>query len=187
MSAAQGRQDHGPPIGVIDIGSNSVRLVVYEGLTRSPTPDLQRKGPRRARPRGAVDRAAGRRRSGEGACSAQTVPRAVRPHAGRTTAGARHRGVPRRHERQGFHRRGRAHLPHQDRGDLRQARGRAFRARRGLGIPSARRHRRRPRRRLARTHRPARAQGPARASRCRSAASRSPTFPRARSRRPRRS
>jgi len=33
---AQGRLDHGPPIAVIDIGSNSVRLVVYEGLTRSP-------------------------------------------------------------------------------------------------------------------------------------------------------
>jgi len=36
--AAQGRLDHGPPVGVIDIGSNSVRLVVYEGVTRSPTP-----------------------------------------------------------------------------------------------------------------------------------------------------
>lgn len=35
---AQGRLDFGPPIAVIDIGSNSVRLVVYEGLTRSPTP-----------------------------------------------------------------------------------------------------------------------------------------------------
>jgi exopolyphosphatase/guanosine-5'-triphosphate,3'-diphosphate pyrophosphatase len=35
---AQGRLDYGPPIGVIDIGSNSVRLVVYEGITRSPTP-----------------------------------------------------------------------------------------------------------------------------------------------------
>jgi exopolyphosphatase / guanosine-5'-triphosphate,3'-diphosphate pyrophosphatase len=34
---AQGRLDDGPPIGVIDIGSNSVRLVIYEGLTRSPT------------------------------------------------------------------------------------------------------------------------------------------------------
>src|ERR1700746_3008392 len=34
---AQGRLDHGPPIAVIDIGSNSVRLVVFEGLTRSPT------------------------------------------------------------------------------------------------------------------------------------------------------
>jgi exopolyphosphatase / guanosine-5'-triphosphate,3'-diphosphate pyrophosphatase len=36
-SDAQGRLNHGPPIAVIDIGSNSVRLVVYEGLTRSPT------------------------------------------------------------------------------------------------------------------------------------------------------
>ena len=35
---AQGRLDDGPPIAVVDIGSNSVRLVVYEGLTRSPTP-----------------------------------------------------------------------------------------------------------------------------------------------------
>jgi exopolyphosphatase/guanosine-5'-triphosphate,3'-diphosphate pyrophosphatase len=34
---AQGRLDDGPPIAVVDIGSNSVRLVVYEGLTRSPT------------------------------------------------------------------------------------------------------------------------------------------------------
>jgi exopolyphosphatase / guanosine-5'-triphosphate,3'-diphosphate pyrophosphatase len=35
---AQGRLDCGSPVAVIDIGSNSVRLVVYEGLTRSPTP-----------------------------------------------------------------------------------------------------------------------------------------------------
>ena len=34
---APGRLADGPPLGVIDIGSNSVRLVVYEGLTRSPT------------------------------------------------------------------------------------------------------------------------------------------------------
>lgn len=33
-----GRLRKGAVIGVIDIGSNSVRLVVYEGLTRSPTP-----------------------------------------------------------------------------------------------------------------------------------------------------
>src|SRR5579872_990802 len=31
-----GDAEHGPPIAVIDIGSNSVRLVVYESLTRSP-------------------------------------------------------------------------------------------------------------------------------------------------------
>ena len=36
------------PIGVVDIGSNSVRLVVYEGAIRAPHPDIQRKGPVRA-------------------------------------------------------------------------------------------------------------------------------------------
>ncbi len=40
---AQGRLDHGPAVAVIDIGSNSVRLVVYEGLTRSPTPIFNEK------------------------------------------------------------------------------------------------------------------------------------------------
>jgi exopolyphosphatase/guanosine-5'-triphosphate,3'-diphosphate pyrophosphatase len=35
---APARLDDGPPVAVVDIGSNSVRLVVYEGLTRSPTP-----------------------------------------------------------------------------------------------------------------------------------------------------
>ena len=43
VKAAQGRLDHGPPVGVVDIGSNSVRLVVYEGLTRSPTPIFNEK------------------------------------------------------------------------------------------------------------------------------------------------
>jgi exopolyphosphatase / guanosine-5'-triphosphate,3'-diphosphate pyrophosphatase len=40
---AQGRLDYGMPIAVIDIGSNSVRLVAYEGLTRSPTPIFNEK------------------------------------------------------------------------------------------------------------------------------------------------
>ena len=40
---AQGRLDYGAPIAVIDIGSNSVRLVAYEGLTRSPTPIFNEK------------------------------------------------------------------------------------------------------------------------------------------------
>jgi exopolyphosphatase/guanosine-5'-triphosphate,3'-diphosphate pyrophosphatase len=40
---AQGRLDQGPPTAVIDIGSNSVRLVVYEALTRSPTPIFNEK------------------------------------------------------------------------------------------------------------------------------------------------
>ena len=43
MNIAQGRLDHGPPVAVVDIGSNSVRLVVYEGLTRSPTPIFNEK------------------------------------------------------------------------------------------------------------------------------------------------
>src|SRR5258708_34788254 len=43
MNIAQGRLDYGPPIAVIDIGSNSVRLVAYEGLTRSPTPIFNEK------------------------------------------------------------------------------------------------------------------------------------------------
>src|SRR5436189_5819404 len=43
MNIAQGRLDYGPPVGVIDIGSNSVRLVVYEGLTRALTPIFNEK------------------------------------------------------------------------------------------------------------------------------------------------
>jgi len=35
---AQGRLRKLSPVAIIDIGSNSVRLVVYEGLARSPTP-----------------------------------------------------------------------------------------------------------------------------------------------------
>ena len=35
---AQGRLKIGQPVAIIDIGSNSVRLVAYEGLARSLTP-----------------------------------------------------------------------------------------------------------------------------------------------------
>ncbi len=37
-AAGEGASRSGPPVAIIDIGSNSVRLVAYEGLTRSPTP-----------------------------------------------------------------------------------------------------------------------------------------------------
>jgi exopolyphosphatase/guanosine-5'-triphosphate,3'-diphosphate pyrophosphatase len=37
-SEAQGRLKIGLPVAIIDIGSNSVRLVAYEGLSRAPTP-----------------------------------------------------------------------------------------------------------------------------------------------------
>ena len=40
---AQGRIHTAPPVAVIDIGSNSVRLVVYEGLARSLTPIFNEK------------------------------------------------------------------------------------------------------------------------------------------------
>jgi exopolyphosphatase / guanosine-5'-triphosphate,3'-diphosphate pyrophosphatase len=40
---APGRLPLGRPVAVIDIGSNSVRLVVYEGLVRSPTPIFNEK------------------------------------------------------------------------------------------------------------------------------------------------
>jgi exopolyphosphatase / guanosine-5'-triphosphate,3'-diphosphate pyrophosphatase len=40
---APGRLPLGRPIAVIDIGSNSVRLVVYEGLVRAPTPIFNEK------------------------------------------------------------------------------------------------------------------------------------------------
>jgi exopolyphosphatase / guanosine-5'-triphosphate,3'-diphosphate pyrophosphatase len=38
LEQPKGRLDDGPSVAVIDIGSNSVRVVVYEGLTRAPTP-----------------------------------------------------------------------------------------------------------------------------------------------------
>ncbi|GGH21284.1 exopolyphosphatase [Alsobacter metallidurans] len=40
---AQGRLKVGAPVAIIDIGSNSVRLVAYEGQTRSPTPIFNEK------------------------------------------------------------------------------------------------------------------------------------------------
>jgi tetratricopeptide (TPR) repeat protein len=38
-----GRKGELEPIGVVDIGSNSVRLVIYEGAVRSPTPIFNEK------------------------------------------------------------------------------------------------------------------------------------------------
>jgi exopolyphosphatase / guanosine-5'-triphosphate,3'-diphosphate pyrophosphatase len=38
MDTAPGRLKVGRPVAIIDIGSNSVRLVAYEGLTRAPVP-----------------------------------------------------------------------------------------------------------------------------------------------------
>ncbi len=43
LNEAPSRLHHLEPVAVVDIGSNSVRLVVYEGLTRSPTPIFNEK------------------------------------------------------------------------------------------------------------------------------------------------
>jgi exopolyphosphatase/guanosine-5'-triphosphate,3'-diphosphate pyrophosphatase len=43
QEVACGRLSLGPPVAVIDIGSNSVRLVVYEAVSRSPTPMFNEK------------------------------------------------------------------------------------------------------------------------------------------------
>ncbi|MGL4240323.1 MAG: Ppx/GppA family phosphatase [Beijerinckiaceae bacterium] len=43
MSDAKGRLNIADPVAVIDVGSNSVRLVAYEGLTRAPTPVFNEK------------------------------------------------------------------------------------------------------------------------------------------------
>jgi exopolyphosphatase/guanosine-5'-triphosphate,3'-diphosphate pyrophosphatase len=43
VAEAPGRLPLGRPVAVVDIGSNSVRLVVYEGLSRSPTPIFNEK------------------------------------------------------------------------------------------------------------------------------------------------
>jgi exopolyphosphatase/guanosine-5'-triphosphate,3'-diphosphate pyrophosphatase len=41
--SAPGRLPVGDPVAIVDIGSNSVRLVAYEGLTRAPTPIFNEK------------------------------------------------------------------------------------------------------------------------------------------------
>ena len=87
IAVAQGRLDHGPPIAVIDIGSNSVRLVVYEGLTRSPTPIFNEKVLAGLGREVQIDRPARARCDREGARRAHALPRAVRHHAGRAAAG----------------------------------------------------------------------------------------------------
>ena len=112
QSCAQGRLDHGPPVAVIDIGSNSVRLVVYEGLTRSPTPIFNEK----------VLAGLGREVQSTGLLAADAVEkaldalrrfRALCDTMRRQAAVVRRdRRLPRRRERPGLHRRGRADLRH---------------------------------------------------------------------------
>ena len=55
---AQAFGDRGKPVAIVDIGSNSVRLVAYEGLSRAPTPIFNEKAmcaPRQGRRRPPAD------------------------------------------------------------------------------------------------------------------------------------
>ena len=146
------------PIGVVDIGSNSVRLVVYEGAVRSPTPIFNEKvlcglgrqvgstgrlgeRERRARARGAEplqgDRAHPRRQERR---APSPPPPAAMPRTARDFIARGERALRR---------------PHPD--PVRPARGRARRQRHHDGLPHARRHCRRPRRRQPGDHRGRRA------------------------------
>lgn len=64
---AQGRLHHLDPVAVVDIGSNSVRLVIYEGAVRSPTPLFNEK----------VLCALGRRLATTGQLGAKSMERAL--------------------------------------------------------------------------------------------------------------
>ena len=120
--SAQGRLDQGPPIAVIDIGSNSVRLVVYEALTRSPTPIFNEKVlaglGREVQSTGLLAKDAVER----ALSTLVTISRAVQHAARRARTRDRDRGMPRCSKRPGIHRAGGAHLPHEYRSLVRQAR-----------------------------------------------------------------
>ncbi len=87
---APGRLYKGPPVGVVDIGSNSVRLVVYEALTRAPTPIFNEKVlcglGRSIASTGRLDQDA----IAQGAAGAQALPQARRPDGRRPSLGHRH-------------------------------------------------------------------------------------------------
>ena len=74
------------PSAIIDIGSNSVRLVVYAGAAAHPDADLQREGDRRARlgpePSGTLPQEARE----QGARRAAPLPAADRPYEGQADA-----------------------------------------------------------------------------------------------------
>ena len=71
------------PIAIIDIGSNSVRLVVYSARRPGPLPDLQRKNPCRARVEPGRDRRDHRPQPTTGAPGAAPVQIAHRSHGRR--------------------------------------------------------------------------------------------------------
>ena len=140
-------------VAVIDIGSNSVRLVVYETMARSLVTIFNEKAlcglGREVQSTGllaadAVAKALTSLRRFRALCRIQKVGRVYRD---------RHRRLPRRHQRPRLHRQGRTHLRRPHRNPVGPARSETVRARRRLRRPQSRRHRRRSRRRLAGTDR----------------------------------
>ena len=100
---AQGRLKVGRPVAIIDIGSNSVRLVAYEGLTRAPTPiynekvlcGLGRNVATTGRlPQEAVDRALNALVRFRVLCDTMGVARDLRPRHGRRAGRFQWPGVP---------------------------------------------------------------------------------------------
>ena len=146
-------------VAVIDIGSNSVRLVVYESMTRSLVSIFNEKTlcglGREVQTTGllAPDAVA------KALTVVAAVSRAVPGDEGRPRPGHRHRRLPRRQQRTRLHRQGGAHLRRQNRNPVGPARSEIVGARRDLRHPQARRHCRRSRRRFAGTDRRARQSG----------------------------
>ena len=94
-----------PRCAVVDLGSNSVRLVVYEGHLPQSGGDLQREGGAAAGPRPAVDRAAERRRHGPGVHRAAPLSRGGARDGRGAVRGAGDRRGARRPQRRGLRRR----------------------------------------------------------------------------------
>ena len=143
-------------VAVIDIGSNSVRLVVYELMARSLITIFNEKAlcglGREVQTTGLAG--AGCRRQGPDLAAA--VSRAVPGDEGRPRPCDRHRRLSRRQQRPRLHRQSRTHLRLSDRDPVGSARGAVVRAGRGFRHPQPGRHRRRSRRRFAGTDRRAR-------------------------------
>ena len=152
----------GEPVAIVDIGSNSVRLVAYECLSRALTPIFNEK----------VLCGLGRGVATTGFLSDDATAKALaalqrfrvlcRTMGIANIRGAGDRGGARRRQRPAVPRTGGAGDRLRDRPARRPARGATLRPRRGVVDLGRRRRGRRPRRRLARACRRRRRQGRAR-------------------------
>ena len=156
--SATAAHDHAPkndlaPVAVVDIGSNSVRLIVYENSGRAPTPIFNEK----------MLCGLGRTLASTGRLAPEAVERALRSLRRfralidqlrcRPCRGHRHGGGARGGQRTGIHRPGRAHPRRRDHRAVGDAGGGARRTRRRVGNSCGRRLCRRSRRRQPRADR----------------------------------